>query len=46
MLAEMSRSLEFIQKTAKFADDGERNLVLNVYRSTIAAWQKRIDERR
>ncbi|MDX1947786.1 MAG: CehA/McbA family metallohydrolase [Pirellulaceae bacterium] len=43
MLAEMGQSREFVAKTAKFGDVGERTAVLRVYDEALAAWRKRID---
>jgi hypothetical protein len=44
LLSEMAASQEFIKSKAEFANDGEREAVLRVYRDAIAGFQKKVEE--
>jgi len=44
LLAEMRRALEVIPKRGTFANDAERERVLEVYREGIATLEKRMAE--
>jgi hypothetical protein len=44
LVAELQRSIQAIERQAKFADDAERRAVLDVYREAIEALEQRIGE--